>query len=172
MWATCKSLLRIFMACNFFWLEFLNTSEIAAVLKPLVVRCVGHSLCYFNLCISFFLLELQCIIEGACRQCWRVVGDLYVCRCKAYLWHLLACLKDCRYEQRRETLINQLVAAHVVVSLMLLVWLQNLNVNSTLNIVKGCWSVGGASWIFSTREGLLLCRNGRVKELCLKWSHQ
>lgn len=153
MWATCKSLLRIFMACNFFWLESLSTSEIAAVLKPLVVHCVGHSLCYFNLCISFFLLELQCIIEGACRQCWRVVGDLYVCRCKAYLWHLLACLKNSQYEQRQETLLNRLVAAHVVVSLMLLVWLQNLNVNSTLNIVKGCWKCRRSQLNFLQQRG-------------------
>lgn len=79
-------LLRIFMACNFvFGLAFLNTCEIAAVLKPLVVHCVGHNLYNFNLCISFFLLELQCIIEGAYQQCWRVVGNLDVCRCKAYL---------------------------------------------------------------------------------------
>lgn len=50
------------MACNFLWLEFLNMSEIAAVLKSLVVHCAGHNLYNFNLCISFFLLELQCII--------------------------------------------------------------------------------------------------------------
>lgn len=40
-------------------------SEIAAVLRPLVVHCAGHNLYSFNLCISFSLRELQCIMEGA-----------------------------------------------------------------------------------------------------------
>lgn len=40
-------------------------SEITATLKSLVVHCAGHNLYNFNLCISFFLLELQCITEGA-----------------------------------------------------------------------------------------------------------
>lgn len=140
MWATCKSLLRIFMACNFFLLEFLNMSKTAAVLKSLGVHCAAHNLYSFNLCASFSLLELQCIVEGAFPWCWRVVGYLGVCRCKAYQWNFLACLKYSQYEQRRETLLNQSVAAHLVVNLMLLVWLQNLNANSTLSVVKGCWS--------------------------------
>lgn len=58
-------------------------SEIAAVLKSLVVHCAGHDLYSSNLCISFFLLELQCVIEGAFRQRWSVVGYLDVCRCKS-----------------------------------------------------------------------------------------
>lgn len=52
------------MACSFLWLEFLNMSKIAAGLESLVVHCAGHNLCNFNLCICF-LLELQCVIEGA-----------------------------------------------------------------------------------------------------------
>lgn len=49
------------MACRFLWLEILNMGEIASVLKYLVVYCVGHSPYNFNLCISFFILELQCV---------------------------------------------------------------------------------------------------------------